>query len=285
MKIIEVITDRGDSLFGCLYGEQFKDTCVIITNGMGGNIFENKFLRVLGEELERNKISYICAHNSGAFQSISFPSLNNNISGLCYETFDNCYQDLDAYVKYAKKMGYKNIILGGHSYGCNKVIYYLHKTNSKDISKYILLAPCDMKVYSEEELKSIKEYLPIANKLKEENNLDKIIPIQYAGSNFYTARAFFDLIDNPNHDNLPIYTDSKGWKQLKTINAKGLYIMGKNDMYANKDTFKHLNTINNNSKYKNNEIKVVEGTGHTYKNKEKELSQLIIDFIESNKQL
>lgn len=279
MKIIEVITDRGDSLFGCLYGEQFKDTCVIITNGMGGNIFENKFLRVLGQELEKNEIAYICAHNSGSFQSIYFPSLNNSINGLCYEIFDNCYQDLDAYVKYAKKMGYKNIILGGHSYGCNKVVYYLYKTSCKDISKYILLAPCDMQVYSEEELTSIKEYLPIANKLKEDNKLDELIKIPFAGYNFYTARAFFDLIDNPNHDNLPIYSDSKGWEQLKTIKAKGLYIMGENDMFSNKNALKHLNTINNNSKYKNNEIKVIEGTGHTYKNKENELAKLIIEFV------
>ena len=50
MQIIKVETARGDSLFGCLYGENFRDVCVIATNGTGGNIFENEFLQVVGEE-------------------------------------------------------------------------------------------------------------------------------------------------------------------------------------------------------------------------------------------
>ena len=133
MKIIEVTTKRNDKLFGCWYGEQFRDACVIITNGTGGNIFENKFLRVLGDELEKENISYICAHNSGAFQIINLPSESHNRSGLTFEMFDNCIEDLQAYVDFAIEQGYKRIILGGHSYGCNKVIYYLYKTNNKKV--------------------------------------------------------------------------------------------------------------------------------------------------------
>lgn len=44
MKIFDVNTKTGTTLYSCLYGEQYKDTCVIITNGTGGFIFENKFL-------------------------------------------------------------------------------------------------------------------------------------------------------------------------------------------------------------------------------------------------
>lgn len=43
MKNIDVETARGDVLCGCWYGENFRDICVIITNGNCGNIFENKF--------------------------------------------------------------------------------------------------------------------------------------------------------------------------------------------------------------------------------------------------
>ena len=59
MQIIEVETKRGDLLYGCLYGEAFSETCVIMTNGTCGNIFENKFLRDVGEALEKEKISFI----------------------------------------------------------------------------------------------------------------------------------------------------------------------------------------------------------------------------------
>ena len=59
MKIIEVTTKRGDNLCGCVYGENYKDTCVIITNGNCGNIFENKFLQVVGEKLAEVILKFI----------------------------------------------------------------------------------------------------------------------------------------------------------------------------------------------------------------------------------
>ena len=125
MKIIDVVTKRHDTLCGCWYGENFRDTIVLITNGTGGDIFENKFLREVGEQLEQNGISFVYAHNSGAFQIMDLPSKNKTRSGLTFEMFDNCVEDLQAYVDFAKEQGYKNIILGGHSYGCNKVIWIL----------------------------------------------------------------------------------------------------------------------------------------------------------------
>lgn len=55
--------------------------------------------------------------------------------------------------------------------------------------------------------------------------------------------------------------------------------MGERDSFAFGDTLNHLQTINNNSKYKNNVVKVIEGCGHTFWGKEKELAQAIINFV------
>ena len=38
--------------------------------------------------------------------------------------FTDCLLDIEGAINYAKEKGYKDIILEGHSYGCNKVIYY-----------------------------------------------------------------------------------------------------------------------------------------------------------------
>ncbi len=45
--------------------------------------------------------------------------------------------------RYCKKLGYKNIILMGHSMGCNKVIYYLSKHKVKELKGIILVSPPD----------------------------------------------------------------------------------------------------------------------------------------------
>ena len=281
MRIIEVCTKRGDTLYGVSYGEKYKDVCVIITNGTGGNIFENKFLQIVGEECEKNKICFIFAHNSGAFQIIDTPSKNKNRSGVTFELFDNSVEDIDAYVNWAKDNGYKKIILGGHSYGTNKLVYYLYKTKNTLVNKYILISPTDVEEYSEGERESIAEIMPIALHYKQNGKLDEIIPILFDKCYFYTARAFLDYIENVHHDNIPIYHDEKNFYQIKSIGINGLFIMGQNDSFAKRNAEKHLNILYRNSGNKNNVIKVIYDTSHTFRGKEKELAKEIIKFVQN----
>lgn len=280
MKIIEILTKRKDTLFGCWYGEEYRDTCVIITNGTGGNIFENRFLRVIGEELEKHEISYICAHNSGAFQMIDLPSEKGNRSGLTFEIFDNCVEDLQAYVDFAKRQGYKKIVLGGHSYGCNKVVYYLYKTQCRNIDKFILISPTDTQERTDGENLSITKIYDIALEYGKQGKLDEIIPVMYDNYNFYTARSFLDAIENKNHQNLPVYNNKNGFDQLKSVKIKGLFVMGEKDAFAKGNTQKHLEIIKKHSGNNQNIIKVIKDTGHTFRNRENILSDAIIKFVE-----
>jgi pimeloyl-ACP methyl ester carboxylesterase len=278
MKIIDVKTKSENTLFGCLYGEKFKDTCVIITNGTCGNIFENKFLQVVGEELEKNKISFIYAHNSGAFHRMD-SAKNGNPIGNTYDLFDNCLEDLQAYVDFAKGCGFKHIILGGHSYGANKVVYYLSQNQKEKIDKYILISPTDTSRLKDHEQKSAEELMPIALKLKKEGRLDDIMPTFFDDYNYYTARAFLDFIENKHAKNLPVYSKNGDWKQLKNIKQMGLFVMGEKDGYAFGNTLKHLEIMKSNTKSKDAAIKVVENCGHTFRGKEKQLAKVILDFV------
>lgn len=278
MKIIEVKTKRGDLLYGCLYGEKYKDTCVIITNGTCGNIFENKFLQVVGEELEKNKISFIYAHNSGAFHRMD-SAKNGGPIGNTYDLFDNCLEDLQAFVDFAKESGYKRIILGGHSYGTNKVVYYLSQNQKEKIDKYILISPTDVGKLKDHEQKSAEKLMPIALKFKEENKLDEVMPELFDNYNYYTARAFLDFIGNNHAKNLPVYSNNGNWKQLKSIKQVGLFVMGEKDSFAFGDTHKHLETIRANTKNKSAVVKVIENCGHTFSGKEKELAKTILKFV------
>lgn len=280
MKIIEVKSKARDGglLYGCLYGEKYHNTCVIITNGNCGNIFEHKFLQVVGETLEKHKISFIYAHNSGAFHRLDTPTKSGQPMGNTYELFDDCLGDLQAYIDWAKANKYKRIILGGHSYGANKVVYYLSKNLNENIQKYILVSPTDMGSLKPSEQKSAEELMPIALKYKAEKRLNELLPIAFDNYNLYTAKAFLDFIENKHAKNLPVYGQGS-FNQLKSINQQGLFVMGENDSFAHKNTLNHLQTINNNSKNKNNVVVVVNNCGHTFKNAEQNLAQAILNFV------
>lgn len=270
MKIIEVETKRKDVLYGCWYGEQFKNTCLIMTNGTGGNVFENRFLRELGEFLQEKGISYIYAHNSGAFQMISN-------YGLSFEEFDNCEEDLSSFVDFAIKQGYRNIILGGHSLGCNKVIYYLYKNQQKEIKKVVFVSPVDMLEKTNGEQKSIKEI----DKFLETTNLQdtEIIPILYDSYNYYSKKSYLDMKNNKNQNNLPIYQKDKNFEQLQSINLPIYMIMGEKDIFANGNTKNHLEVIKKHSNNENVIYDIIEDTGHTFRNKISKFCELIYENI------
>ena len=91
---------------------------------------------------------------------------SGNPIGCTYELFNNCLEDLQAYIDWAKSEGYKHIILGGHSYGANKVVYYLSKNQNEKIDKYILISPTDVGFLKNHEKISAEILMPIAVKFK-----------------------------------------------------------------------------------------------------------------------
>lgn len=230
-------------------------------------------MQTVGDVLAKNNISFIYAHNSGSFHMFG------NKKGLIFEHFNDCLFDIQAYVDYAKQSGYKNIIIGGHSYGANKVIYYLSENQQENINKYILISPTDTSTYTEEEKASIKKFLPIVWKYKKENKLDKVIPRLFNGYNFFTVGALLDFLTNENSKNLPIYNKNRDFSQLEKIRQKGLFVIGENDPFAYNQAVNHLLKINDNTLHKDNEIKVIPNTGHFFEEKDLELAQIILNFI------
>lgn len=93
--------------------------------------------------------------------------------GATYEVFEECIFDIEAWMKEVGRLGYKKIIILGHSLGCNKTIYYFSQRKPKDVVGVVLASPPDMvglfekpeyqpnhKKLLKEALKNIKEGNP-----------------------------------------------------------------------------------------------------------------------------
>ncbi len=105
-----------------------KDICVIFIHGMCQTIIDNYFTTVWGNILSKNNIGFLYEHNRG--HSIENDIIMKDGSfkryGCMYEIFEDCIYDIDLAINKAKELGYKRFILMGHSYGCNKLIYYYY---------------------------------------------------------------------------------------------------------------------------------------------------------------
>jgi len=113
------------------------------------------------------------------------------VIGGCFEKFTDSILDIEGVINWAKNQGYEEIILEGHSYGCNKVLYYYHQNKDQNIKKIVLLAPCDIpsevkKYLSKEEYEKAYPILKQAEKIEEKSK-------SYINEEFAWNDAFYDL--------------------------------------------------------------------------------------------
>lgn len=257
-----------------------KDICVICIHGMCGSIIDNYFATVWGKILSQKNIGFIYEHNRGH-------SIENDIimkdgsfkrCGCMYEIFEDCIFDIDLAICKAKQLGYKRLILMGHSYGCNKVIYYYYKKRP-DILGVILASAPDM-IGSHLSAQS-NDYKKLLNEAKENidnNKPTKLLHKMIEDYMYMSSQTYFNWFnENSKLNNLPIISNPKHWEQFETINVPILTFSGSNEA----DYYLHLDLLKDKAlNCKDFNYKIIENTGHTYKTKEVEIGNLILNWIQ-----
>ena len=258
-----------------------KDICVICIHGMCGTIVDNYFATVWGKILSEKNIGFIYEHNRGH-------SIENDIvmkdgsfkrCGCMYEIFEDCIYDIDLAIQTAKDKGYKKIILLGHSYGCNKVIYYYYKKHPNILGIILASAPDMIGSHLLVEL-DYKELLKESKENIDNNEPTKLLHKMIEDYMYMSSATYYNWYnENSNLNNLPVISNKEHWEQFETIEVPILTFSGSNeeDYYLQLDLLKDkaLNC-------KKFEYKIIEDTGHTYKNKELEVANLIFDWINKN---
>lgn len=279
--INDVYTSDGLLLPMVHFESERKDICVICIHGMCGTIVDNFFATVWGKSLSERNIGFIYEHNRGH-------SIENDIvmkdgsfkrCGCMYELFEDCIYDIDLAIETAKAKGYKRIILLGHSYGCNKVIYYYHEKHPNILGLILASAP-DM-VGSHQLLQ--RDYQDLLREAKE--NIDNNEPMKLLHKMiedymYMSSGTYYNWYnENSNLNNLPVIANPKHWNQFETIDVPILTFSGSKE----EDYYLHLDLLKDKAiRCKNFEYKIIENTGHTYKTKESEIGNLIIDWINKN---
>lgn len=258
-----------------------KDICVIFVHGMCQTIIDNYFAVVCGNLLSKNNIGFIYAHNRGH-------SIENDILmkdgtyeryGCMYEIFEDCVYDIDLAISEAKQLGYKRFILMGHSYGCNKVIYYNYK-NKTDILGIILASAPDMVGLQLYRQQDYNELIKEAKENIEKGDSTKLLSNIIEDYMYMSSGTYYNWFNSEsNLDNLPIMGNSENWIQLENIQVPLLTFSGDKET----DNYLHLDILKEKAKNcKNFEYKIIDDADHFYHNKEKEISNLIYNWI-SNK--
>ena len=256
-----------------------KDICVVFIHGMCGNFIDNFFASVWGKYLSRNNIGFIYAHNRGHSIENDIKMIDGSLKryGCMYEIFEESIYDIDLAIKSAKELGYKKVILLGHSYGCNKVIYHYYKKHP-DIIGVILASAPDM--IGSHLLVQSDDYDELINEAKtniDNNEPTKLLHKMIEDYMYMSSQTYFNWFkEDSNLDNLPVIRGNNNWEQFESINVPVLTFSGSNE----EDYYLHLDLLKEKAiNCPDFEYKIIDDTGHTYKGKEEEIGKLILDWI------
>ena len=284
-ELIRINSIDGIEMVGILYEPEEKSNKIVIhIHGLCGNFYENRFLDILAKSYTNKGISFLTFNNRGTnFISELLKGNNFEIIGGCYERFIDCLLDIEGAINYVKEKGYNNIILEGHSYGCNKVIYYYNKKKDNSISKIVLLAPCDIpqecaKFLGKEEYEIAKRE---STKLINEGKQKQLINFSVNANGKISAGTYYnDFLPDGENDFIR-YKDGENSKNkiLNSIDIPVLIVFGDSDecvLTENIETVKGY--LNKN--IKNSNIQIINGADHSYTDKYEELGKIIENNIE-----
>jgi len=164
--IVHGVTKDKLKLFGLLTKTTpVFDKIIVHIHGTSGNFYDNAFYPYIAQVATKNNFSYLQTNNRGAGDWEYEPGEVPH--GAALELFEDSVMDLDAWMEFCLTHGYNKIILESHSYGNEKVIYYLNKGKyKKNIIGVILLGFNDsVGTQQRYEKKIEKSYLAEAKEL------------------------------------------------------------------------------------------------------------------------
>jgi len=129
--------------------ESTTEKIVIHVHGTADYFYRQRFCDDIAKELTSKGYAFLTFDNRGAHEEYEFITENDKnerqgtvVIGARNEIFEDCIFDIESAINFVKSRGYKEIVLQGHRYGCNKIVLYAIEKQFK--GRLVLLAPCDM---------------------------------------------------------------------------------------------------------------------------------------------
>lgn len=145
--LVRIITEDALVLHGLFY-EPTKGSrkAIIHIHGWTGNFYENEFLNHIAHMCTQQGYGFLTCNTRGAGFVQEFLDDNHHSYhkvGGSLERFSDSTMDIRAMLDFLYDRGYDEVILEGHSTGCQKSVYYAATANDTRIKGVIALEPAD----------------------------------------------------------------------------------------------------------------------------------------------
>jgi pimeloyl-ACP methyl ester carboxylesterase len=291
-ELCKTITADGLELNGFLASPDggAPETVVLHVHGMAGNFYENRFVdNVAGASVDSG-LGFLTANTRGRDYLSDFirekaDGTKEYIQiGAIHEIFEDCVEDIGAWITYLRSRGMRSIILQGHSHGALKVTYYLYRKSDPGVAGLILLSPSDDFGCQRSELgDKFGEAVGVARAMVAEGRGGDLIPARY----FHypvSAATYLDIFDDGSRFRMfnLSRTDSPEFPELHAIRVPVLVIVGSVDEFFLGPPEKYLSLIEAEVEHAPDFVgEVIRGASHNYLDFEEEVARRIGKWLHS----
>jgi dienelactone hydrolase len=199
--------------------------------------------------------------------------------GAGQEKFEECISDIDAGITFLINQGYKKVVLVGRSTGANKSCFYAGTVNDPRLAGVVLVSPISDRL---EMVKTRTDTAAITSYMKEQILAGKG-DIPMFGFNFFplTPNRYLSLIEKGSKEDVFDYGDDEPKLRVFSRIQKPLYvILGENDEHADRPVADIKKAFDTHTKSKKYTSRIVSGALHGFGGIEKELADLVGDWID-----
>ena len=285
--VVKVKTKDGLVLHGLLHTPQEKTKRVIVhVHGTSGSFYWSDYYNNIFQVALTNNFSYLQTNNRGSgvfeYEDGTIPH------GAALEKYEDSILDLDAWLEFCIQRGFIEIILEAHSFGNEKVIYYMNKGKYKEYVKGIVLLGFNDSVGTQGryEKKIGKKYLTEAQELvKEGKGMSFLSDIfgGIAGEVPITADSYLNFYSEGSElsKTMPLRL-GRDLLMYRNIKVPILAVIGDNEEgeYTIIPIKKAMELMHKENPLTDSHQ--ISNCNHGFNGKEKELAQIINNFLVKN---
>jgi alpha-beta hydrolase superfamily lysophospholipase len=292
-NVIEIVTPKKFALNGLWFGPKKPRRAIIWIHGLGSSAFSR--LSIV-EKLADNQTAAMTFNNRGHdFVAPLSRTVGKKrfTAGASFERFEDCVDDIQGAINFAKKNGAKEIYLGGHSTGCQKAVYWAYKSgkkNGQSVKGLILLAPISdyAGAVKNHGLPKIRRVVAMSRALIKSGKGDDLLQRNVWSEEPASPRRFISLYtpDSVEQSIFSYFEPNKKAKILSTVRIPILAIFAEKDEFADRPAaeiaqwFEMHARLGRSDLPKSSELRTLEipKVGHSFKGAESIVAKAIKEW-------
>lgn len=200
--------------------------------------------------------------------------------GTAFDQIKESVFDINGVISYALNLGFKEIILQGHSLGPHKICYYLANKPKYDISRVILLSTADIIYILDAMVPEWRKYKELAKKMIKKGQAKKLMPITLWSDAPVSAATFLDFTDENSDSWIFNFKEpERGFKYFEQIKQPILVVNPENDVAVGLQQDKITKMLQEKTISQNFKSVVIKHAVHNFASKEKCLVEKIMTWL------